>query len=80
MYLEFWLPSAGLGVTEEGDECGSECVLLVVVLRAVTVGQLDQAVVVRQPGVRFPETPRPEEADILHFTSILMRYFGEAVF
>lgn len=64
VYLEFWLSSASLRVTEEGDKCGSERVLFVVVLRAVTVGQLDQAVVVRQPGVRFTETPRAEEAVI----------------
>lgn len=37
--------------------------LFVVVLGAVTVGQLDQAVVVRQTGVRFPETPRTEVAN-----------------
>lgn len=35
----------------------------VVVLGAVTVGQLDQAVIVRQTGVRFPETPRTEEEE-----------------
>jgi len=32
-------------------------VFFVVVLGAVTVGELDQAIVVRQAGVRFPKTP-----------------------
>lgn len=35
--------------------------LFVVVLGAVTVGELDAAVIVRQAGVRFPETPRTKE-------------------
>lgn len=35
----------------------------VVVLRALTVGQLDQTVVVRQMGVCFTETPRPKGAE-----------------
>ena len=52
--------NSGFWVTEEGDECGSESVLLVVVLGAVSVGELEQAVVVRQTGVRFPEAPRTE--------------------
>lgn len=63
LYLEFGFSSSGLWVAEEGDECGSESVFFVVVLGAVAVGQLDQAVVVRQTGVRFPETPRTEVAE-----------------
>lgn len=34
----------------------------VVVAGAVTVGQQDQAVVIRQTGVRFSETPRTVES------------------
>lgn len=59
--LEFGVSSSSFWVAEEGDESGSEGVFFVVVLGAVTVGQLDQAVVVRQTRVRFPETPRTEE-------------------
>lgn len=62
-YLEFGLSHSGFWVTQERDECGSKSVFLVVVLRAVTVGQLDHAVVVRQMGVCFPETPRTDVAE-----------------
>lgn len=58
VYLEFRLSSSSFWVTEEGDKRGSESVLFVVVLGTVAVGQLDQAVVVRQTGVCFAETPR----------------------
>ena len=57
-YLELWLAEAGVAVAEEGDEGGAQRVLLVVVLGAVGVGQLDQAVVVRQARVEVPQTPR----------------------
>lgn len=59
--LELGVSGSGLGVTEEGDERGAQRVLLVVVLGAVAVGQLDQAVVVGQVRVRLPQTPRAEE-------------------
>lgn len=45
-HLELRLSSSSLRVTEEGDERGPQSVLLVVVLGAVAVIQLDQAVVV----------------------------------
>lgn len=59
-YLEFGASQSSLRVAQEGDEGGSVGVLCIVVLGAVTVGQLDQAVVVRQTGVLLPETPRAE--------------------
>lgn len=37
--------------------------LLIVVLGAVVVRQLDQAVVIRQVGVGLAETPRPQKTD-----------------
>lgn len=58
-HLKLRLPKSSLGVTQEGDECGAQGVLLIVVLGAVDVRQLDQAVVVRQVGVGLTETPRP---------------------
>lgn len=70
VYLEFGFSSSGLWVTEERDERGSESVFFVVVLGAVTVGQLDQAVVVRQTGVCFPETPRTKVAEGKQTTEI----------
>lgn len=57
-HLELRLPNSSLGVTQEGDECGAQGVLLIVVLGAVGVRQLDQAVIVRQVGVGLAETPR----------------------
>lgn len=48
----------------------------VVVLRAVTVSQLDQTVVVRQAGVRLAETPGTEAAEQLgsiYFTFTVKR-------
>lgn len=41
VHLELRLPNSSLGVTQEGDECGAQGVLLVVVLRAVGVRKLD---------------------------------------
>lgn len=38
--------------------CGTLRVLLVVVLRAISVGQLDHAIIVRKPGVELAEIPR----------------------
>lgn len=38
--------------------CGTQRVLLVVVLRAIFVGQLDHAIIVRKPGVELAEIPR----------------------
>lgn len=46
-YLKLGFARAGSSVTEERDVCGTLRVLLVVVLRPVFVGQLDQSVVVR---------------------------------
>lgn len=60
LYLEFRLSSASVWVAQEGDECRSGCVFFIVVLRAVTVNQLNQAVVVRQMRVRFTQTPGSE--------------------
>lgn len=60
-HLELRLPNSGLRVTQEGDECRAQGVLLVVVLGAIHVRQLDQAVIVRQVGVGLAETPRPQE-------------------
>lgn len=59
-YLEFRLSSASDWVAQEGDERGPGCVFVIVVLRAVTVNQLDQAVVVRQTRVGFTQTPGSE--------------------
>ena len=50
--------NAGVRVAEEGDERGAQDVVLVVVLRAVVVGQLDHPVVVGQPVVGLPQAPR----------------------
>lgn len=61
VYLEFRVSSSGLWVTEEGDDSGSQRVLSVVVLGAVSVGELDQAVVVRQPRVCLSKTPGADE-------------------
>lgn len=58
-HLELWLPDPSLGVAQEGDERGAQGVLLIVVLGAVAVRQLDQTVVVGQVGVGLAETPRP---------------------
>lgn len=60
LYLEFRLSSASVWVAQEGDECRPGCVFFIVVLRAVTVNQLNQAVVVRQTRVRFTQTPGSE--------------------
>lgn len=52
--------------------------LFVVVLGAFTVAQLDQAVVVGQSGVCFPETPRTETTDEKHYDDdeAMMRCVG----
>lgn len=63
VYLEFGISCSSFWVTEERDDRGPESVPIVVVLGAVVVGELDQAVVVRQAGVRLPETPRPTVAE-----------------
>lgn len=60
LYLEFRVSSASVGVAHKGDECGPGCVFVIVVLRAVTVNQLNQAVVVGQTGVGLTQTPGPE--------------------
>lgn len=62
-HLELRLPDPSLGVTQEGDERGAQGVLLIVVLGAVAVRQLDEAVVIGQVGIGLAETPRPPETD-----------------
>lgn len=57
-YLKLWFSWTSLSVTEEGDVCGTQRVVLVVVLRAVSVGQLDHAIIVGKPGVKLAEIPR----------------------
>lgn len=57
-YLKLWFSWTSLSVTEEGNVCGTLRVLLVVVLRAVSVGQLDHAIIVRKLGVKLAEIPR----------------------
>lgn len=57
-YLKLWFACTSLSVTEEGNVCGTLCVLVVVVLRAISVGQLDHAIIVRKPGVEIAEIPR----------------------
>lgn len=62
------MSSSSLRVTEEGDERGPQSVLLVVVLGATAVIQLDQAVIVRQVGVCLTETPSPKvTADNIYY-------------
>lgn len=56
-HLELGPAYSRLVVAEEGDERRPTCVLLVVVLGAVLIGQLDHAVVVGQLGIELPETP-----------------------
>lgn len=51
------MSSTSVWVTEEGDECRPGCVSVIVILRTVTVNQLNQAVIVRQMSVRLPQTP-----------------------
>lgn len=57
-YLKLWFPWTSVSVTEEGNVCGALRVLLVVVPRAISVGQLDHAIIVRKPGVELAEIPR----------------------
>lgn len=59
-YLELWASCSSLRVAQEGDEGGSEGVVRIVVLGAFAVGQLDQAVVIGQVGVRLTQTPGAE--------------------
>ena len=61
--LELGVSSSCLWITEEGDDRGAECVLLVVVLGAVGVRQLDQAVVIWQVRVCIPKIPRTAEEE-----------------
>lgn len=46
LYLEFRLSSTSIWVTEEGDVCRPGCVSVIVILRTVTVNQLNQAIIV----------------------------------
>lgn len=57
-YLKLWFSWTSLSVTEEGNVCGTLRVPFVVVLRAVSVGQLDHAIIVRKLGVKLAEIPR----------------------
>lgn len=56
-HLELRVSWSCFWVTEEWDESGSECVLCVIVLRSIFVGELDQAVIVAQTGICFSKTP-----------------------
>lgn len=62
-YLKLGFARAGPSVTEERDVRGTLRVLLVVILRTVPVGQLDQSVVVRQLRVKLAEIPRTQPTD-----------------
>lgn len=57
-HLIFREAHSGIPVTEEGDECGSRGVLVIVVGRAVSVAQLDHPVVVGEFIVTQPQAPR----------------------
>lgn len=57
-YLIFWEAHSSITVTEEGNQCGSRCVLFIVIRRAVPVAQLDHPIVVRKLSITQPQVPR----------------------
>jgi hypothetical protein len=57
-HLIFWEAHSSVTVTEEGNQCGSRCVLFIVIGSAVPVAQLDHSVVVGELSTTQPQVPR----------------------